>query len=145
MGAMSAVTSCGVIVTDGARVILGHATGSPRWDIPKGLQEPGESVLATALRELREETGLIADPNALRPLGQQHYRSGKELVLFVWRPALMPPPGTLVCRSSFLLRGRSVPEFDRFACPLWSDAWTMLGKSMRAVLERMAAAEAWSV
>ena len=29
-----------------------------RWDIPKGHVEPGESELAGALRELREETGI---------------------------------------------------------------------------------------
>jgi bis(5'-nucleosidyl)-tetraphosphatase len=29
------------------------------WDFPKGLVEPGEEPLAAALREVREETGLI--------------------------------------------------------------------------------------
>ena len=51
--------SCGVIVTDGNRLLLGHATRSPRWDIPKGLAEPGESLAAAAVRELAEETGLV--------------------------------------------------------------------------------------
>ena len=36
-------TSCGVIVTDGERLLLGHASRSPRWDIPKGGVEPGEN------------------------------------------------------------------------------------------------------
>ena len=36
--------SCGVLVTDGERLLLGHATRSPRWDIPKGMAEPGESL-----------------------------------------------------------------------------------------------------
>ena len=142
---MATVISCGVIVTDGASVLLGHATGSPRWDIPKGLKEPGESDLETAQRELREETGLVAESDALRPLGRQRYRSGKDLGLFIWRPTSMPLPSMLVCRSTFLLHGRPVPEFDRFACPLWAEAWTLMGKSMRAALEPLAAAEAWGV
>ena len=131
------------MVTDGSHVLLGHATGSPRWDIPKGLQEPGESVLAAALRELLEETGLIATPAALRLLGHLPYRPGKDVVLFVWQWLVMPLPAGLACRSTFLLRGRPVPEFDRFACPQWPAALPMLGKSMRAVLEPMAAAEGW--
>ncbi|MFZ9680246.1 MAG: NUDIX hydrolase [Bacteroidia bacterium] len=30
-----------------------------RWDLPKGKAEPGESILETALRECREECGLV--------------------------------------------------------------------------------------
>ena len=58
-------TSCGVIVTDGERLLLGHATRSPRWDIPKGIAEPGESLAAAARRELFEETGLEGEVGRL--------------------------------------------------------------------------------
>ncbi|MBV8915190.1 MAG: NUDIX domain-containing protein, partial [Acetobacteraceae bacterium] len=51
-----ALTSCGVLVSDGARLLIGQATASPRWDIPKGVAEPGEDLLAAAVRELDEET-----------------------------------------------------------------------------------------
>ncbi|HME20545.1 MAG TPA: NUDIX hydrolase [Acetobacteraceae bacterium] len=69
---MAKRTSCGVIVTDGVRVLLGHATRSPRWDIPKGLAEPGESFAAAAVRELAEETGLAVSEAELRPFGVHH-------------------------------------------------------------------------
>jgi 8-oxo-dGTP pyrophosphatase MutT (NUDIX family) len=36
------------------------------WDLPTGKTDPGEPVTATAVRELREETGLVVDPPALR-------------------------------------------------------------------------------
>jgi putative (di)nucleoside polyphosphate hydrolase len=62
--------SCGVLVTDGVRVLLGHASRSPRWDIPKGLANPGEPLVTAALRELFEETGLQATPDALRSWGR---------------------------------------------------------------------------
>ncbi len=40
---MTHAVSCGVLVTDGRSVVLGHATASPRWDIPKGLANAGEA------------------------------------------------------------------------------------------------------
>src|SRR6185312_12971298 len=97
--------SCGVIVTDGSRVLLSHATRSPRWDIPKGLAEPGESLAAAAVRELAEETGLIVPEGELRALGVHAYLRDKDLALFVWMPAELPSPGTLTCRSTFVLPG----------------------------------------
>jgi 8-oxo-dGTP pyrophosphatase MutT (NUDIX family) len=42
-----------VLVTDGVQVLLGHASCSPRWDIPKGLAHPGEPFVTAAVRELR--------------------------------------------------------------------------------------------
>lgn len=62
MGAKAPRTSCGVIVTDGERILLGHATRSPRWDIPKGEAHPGENFAEAAARELLEETGVALDP-----------------------------------------------------------------------------------
>lgn len=36
--------------------------GSPRgWRLPKGMQEPGEQITATALREVKEESGIDAE------------------------------------------------------------------------------------
>jgi len=133
--------SCGVIVTDGGLVLLGHATRSPRWDIPKGLAEPGEAPVEAAARELREETGLEAPPYELTPVGVHRYLPGKDLALFVWRPATMPDPATLVCASVFpTAGGASLPEFDRFGLFAWDDATTRVGRNMARVLAEVRSA-----
>ena len=126
--------SCGVLVTDGDRLLLGHATRSPRWDIPKGLAEPGEPSSSAAARELAEETGLIVAPGALVDLGRHRYLPGKDLALFAWRPAAMPDPAALVCRSTFTVSGSVLPEFDRFGLFAWDDALARVGKNLARVL-----------
>ena len=79
-------TSCGVIVGDGRQILLGHATRSPRWDIPKGEAEPGEGFAEAASRELFEETGLLVPAAGLTALGVHPYLRAKDLALFAWRP-----------------------------------------------------------
>jgi 8-oxo-dGTP pyrophosphatase MutT (NUDIX family) len=128
-------TSCGVIVTDGASILLGHATRSPRWDIPKGVAEPGERFAATAARELFEETGLSVAPEALADLGVHTYLRGKDLALFAWMPPQLPDPQSLVCTSHFALaNGTLLPEFDRFGLFRWDEALIRVGKNMARVL-----------
>ena len=45
--------------------------GELAWGLPKGLIEPGEAADATAVREVREETGIEADIE--RDLGEISY------------------------------------------------------------------------
>ncbi len=128
-------TSCGVIVTDGQRILLGHATRSPRWDIPKGVAEAGEDLTAAAARELREETGLVVSPGDLVALGVHAYLPGKDLALFAWRSPQLPDPQNLTCSSHFALpNGTLLPEFDRFGLFPWEEALLRAGKNMARVL-----------
>jgi 8-oxo-dGTP pyrophosphatase MutT (NUDIX family) len=128
-------TSCGVLVTDGTRILLGHATRSPRWDIPKGVAVAGEDFASAAARELREETGLEVAPGALRPRGIHQYLPAKDLALFDWHPPSMPDPARLRCTSLFQVGKTSLPEFDRFGIFDWRDALARVGRNLARVLE----------
>ncbi|MEQ8785275.1 MAG: NUDIX domain-containing protein [Pirellulaceae bacterium] len=62
------IMSCGVLVYRGqppdSFLLMRHVN---RWDLPKGHVDPGETELACALRELREETGISPGDLALDP------------------------------------------------------------------------------
>ena len=69
MAARSETSAGGFVyrgVGDGCMVLLGGRRRPPKgrlkWGLPKGHVEPGETLAETAIREVREETGLIATP-----------------------------------------------------------------------------------
>jgi ADP-ribose pyrophosphatase YjhB (NUDIX family) len=49
-----------VVVDDEGRILLHKRTDNKYWSIPGGSMEPGESIGETAVREVREETGIEA-------------------------------------------------------------------------------------
>ncbi|MEU9048520.1 MULTISPECIES: NUDIX domain-containing protein [unclassified Kitasatospora] len=48
------------------------------WDLPVGKSEPGEPITETAIRELKEETGLVVTPEDLRLAHVIHGARGVE-------------------------------------------------------------------
>ena len=62
------------------------------WSLPKGKQRPGEAALSCALREVREETGLLCVANhELLTVTYQDRKDRKKQVRF-W--AMQPRSGT---------------------------------------------------
>ena len=55
----------------GVEVLVVHRPRYDDWSLPKGKADPGEDPPTTALREVEEETGWIAEITA--DLGEVHY------------------------------------------------------------------------
>jgi 8-oxo-dGTP diphosphatase len=81
------IIGCLAVVRRGDRVLLAQRSVPPgigRWGFPGGMQELGETVHQCARRELKEETGIEADPiGALDVLDAlRHDEGGKVKVHF---------------------------------------------------------------
>lgn len=115
-------TSCGtLVINQRGQILLCHVTGTRNWDIPKGMQDPGESTLQAAMRELVEEAGLAFDSGAFEDLGSFDYRPDKRLHLYKVRaPETLDCLDHLCCTSHFPhhITGKATPEVDGFC---WAD------------------------
>jgi 8-oxo-dGTP diphosphatase len=77
------IGAAAVILEDqGGVLLVRHTYGRLNWEVPGGASEPGESVVETALRELREETGLEAVAESLAGI---YWDSERDAHHFVFR------------------------------------------------------------
>lgn len=79
--------------------IYRHPVGDYVWEVPRGFVDSGETPGRSALRELKEETGLKCRRTDLHPLGE-----------------IMPEPGILAARVRLfaaLIDGRANPSLSR--------------------------------
>lgn len=76
---------------DGLRVLLVHRPRYQDWSWPKGKLELGEPTPAAAVREVTEETGLVASLGI--PLPSARYPLGTEATKHVWYWAAQVPDG----------------------------------------------------
>ncbi|GAC1423957.1 MAG: hypothetical protein NVSMB6_25040 [Burkholderiaceae bacterium] len=133
--------SCGtLIINQHGKLLLCHVTHTRKWDIPKGIQDPGETPLAAAMRELWEEAGIAFDAALYEDLGSFAYRSDKRLHLFkLAAPADLDDLGHLRCTSFFPHRktGKPVPEVDGFRWAARGDVavlcWPRMAKQLLAL------------
>jgi len=65
--------SAGGLVIEGDRILLISTRGGKRWQLPKGHVEPGETTEQAAIRETREETGVLGRVVAPLPTVEYWY------------------------------------------------------------------------
>lgn len=130
--------SCGTLVINrSGKVLLCHVTGHDLWDLPKGMQEPGEPAVKTARRELHEETGLEFAEDRFIEIGCFDFRPDKRLHLFrVDAPESAEDTADLVCVSHFVhpVTGKATPEMDGFRWASREDVSQLCGPNMQRVL-----------
>lgn len=126
------IISAGIIVHHNHKMLACVPFGSKHgYDIPKGQVEENETFIQTAMRELKEETGIIASRSQLKDLGKFQYMPTKDLYLF----SLDFKFNTFECRcmSTFDFHGKQVPEIIGFKEVDFSDI-NLYYKSLQPVL-----------
>lgn len=130
--------SVGVIITDGVSVLLGHATNKTWWDIPKGEMESGEGTFETALRELKEETGVVIKYplHQLEYLGITAYIPNKKnICLYRYLTTELPDTNMMKCTSTFDYNGVAMPELDEFKYVKCLDIFNYVTPNLFRILE----------
>jgi predicted NUDIX family NTP pyrophosphohydrolase len=112
------------------------------WSIPKGECKPDEAPLATARRELAEETGIRLEAEPL-PLGQLKQPGGK--IVHAWAAEQDFDPASLRSNTFELEwpprsgKLRAFPEVDRAAWFTVEDARRKLLKGQLDFIDRLCA------
>jgi predicted NUDIX family NTP pyrophosphohydrolase len=148
-------TSAGILLwrRRGKRVevLLGHNGGpyfarkdAGHWTVLKGEVQPGEDLVAVALREFAEETGHRPPDGPLIELGQIRQRSGK--VVLAWALEGDLDPETAVSNTFEMEwpprsgRIQAFPEIDRVAWFGLPEARRMIKAAQEPFLDRLEAA-----
>ena len=85
-----------ILDPDGRVLLVRHTYGRLNWEIPGGVSEPGESVIETAVREVREEAGVEAVADQLTGI---YYDAREDAHHFVFRCRLVDEAGGPVASS----------------------------------------------
>jgi len=132
-------------------VFLAHPGGpffvhkdAGHWTIPKGEVEPGEGLLAAAIREFQEEIGIAIDRNArFLDLGSIEQKGGK--TVHAWAVAVDWEASPPIKSNLFKLewpsgsgRWQEFPEVDQARFFPLDEAKRKLKERQRPLLERLA-------
>jgi ADP-ribose pyrophosphatase YjhB (NUDIX family) len=125
------VGDAGAVVTDddGRTLLIRHAGAPDRWGTPGGGHEPGETLEATARREVREETGiessLVGVALARRKTAVHEEDPDRRIHVLTVEFGADYEGGTVVVGDDEVLEARwfaSLPELDPFVADA-VEAW----------------------
>jgi predicted NUDIX family NTP pyrophosphohydrolase len=142
--------SAGLLLHRDGLIFLAHMGGpfwarktEHAWSVPKGLVEPPEDPLATAIREFEEEIGMPPPALEYEPLAAFRTSSGKQLTIFGGTPI---EPVEFVASNRFEIEWpprsgklQSFPEVDRAEWFSLADARTAIVKGQWPALDAVAA------
>lgn len=116
---MKTTTNAVVIINKAGDILGCHGYKRPElggYDFPKGINEPGEEDRAAAVRELKEEAGIILQyPERLVDCGIHKHNSEKNIHIFLYRTENFPDLSKLTCISLFEDTGGNMcPEVDGY-------------------------------
>lgn len=83
--------SAAVVTDESGRALVVRKRGATVFQQPGGKPDPGESAVEAVAREVREETGILADTGSFVPLGRYTDAAANE-------------PGHVVVADAFALR-----------------------------------------
>lgn len=111
------------------------------WTIPKGLPQSGETLLAAAIREFEEETGLVAGPPFIE-LGSIRQKGGK--IVHCWSFENNSDEEIVFQSNVFSMewpprsgRTRVFPEIDKAEWMEWKIAMDYINVQQRAFIEKL--------
>lgn len=129
----------GAIIIEGDRVLLvkrAHPPIQGQWSIPGGVLEVGEMVREAAVREAREETGLVVEPGELLGIYDRILRDPEQRVQYhyVLIDFLCRPVGGELLAASDAAEVRWFRREELAPLQLAEDTLEVIGKGFEKVV-----------
>jgi 8-oxo-dGTP diphosphatase len=129
----------GEIIFEGVRVLLvkrAHPPIQGQWSIPGGVLEVGEMVREAAVREAREETGLVVEPGELLGVYDRILRDPEQRVQYhyVLIDFLCRPVGGELLAASDAAEVRWFGREELLSLQLAEDTLEVIGKGFEKLV-----------
>ncbi len=116
-------------------LILRHSSKKPLWGIPGGKREENEAPRETALRELKEETGISLTHNDITKVGQVYIRRPElDFVFHMFQTRLSKPTAVTLSQEHNEYQWVTTDEFQKL--PLYPGGLEAFQHYQKSLLEQ---------